>query len=149
MQSPDYRDLVGGLALVAIGVAVTVNSVFYLNLGTPSRMGPGAFPAGLGVVLAVLGALIALPALFRTGEYPRIEIRPLFAVLGAILVFALVMERFGLVPAIAALTFIAGLADRRLSLLATAALAAVLSTIATLIFRTGLGLPIPIVSWPW
>jgi hypothetical protein len=25
----------------------------------------------------------------------------------------------------------------------------VLSTIATLIFRTGLGLPIPIVSWPW
>jgi hypothetical protein len=149
MQSPDYRDLVGGVALIAVGLAVTANSVLFLSLGTASSMGPGAFPAGLGVVLAVLGAMIALPALFQSGEFPSIEVRPLLAVLGAILIFALVMESFGLVPAVTALTFIAGLADRRLSLLGTAALAAALSTIATLIFRTGLGLPIPIVSWPW
>jgi hypothetical protein len=148
MQARDYRDLVGGLALIAIGVAVAVNSVMTLNIGTVTMMGPGAFPAGLGVILAVLGAGIAIPALFRAGRLPRIDVRPFLAVLASIFAFALVMERFGLVPAVTALTFIAGLADRKLSFVRTVILAAVLSVIATLVFRTGLGLPIPIFSWP-
>ena len=55
MYRYDYVDAIGGALLVLIGASVTYVSIAFYPLGTVQRMGPGAFPAGLGVVLALLG----------------------------------------------------------------------------------------------
>ncbi|MEQ9362058.1 MAG: tripartite tricarboxylate transporter TctB family protein, partial [Rhodospirillales bacterium] len=63
MYRIDYVDIAGGVLLILFGAAVTYTSVTHYPMGTPSRMGPGMFPAGLGVVLALLGLVMALQAL--------------------------------------------------------------------------------------
>ena len=67
MAHRDTHDLVGGLAVAAIGAFFALYGGQY-TMGTAARMGPGYFPTILGWVLAVLGLLVALPACFRSGE---------------------------------------------------------------------------------
>ncbi|WP_163271755.1 tripartite tricarboxylate transporter TctB family protein [Chelativorans alearense] len=149
MSNRDYGDMFGGGALVAIGAFIAYYAVTTLSLGTVSRMGPGMFPAALGVILAVLGAVILIPALFREGEALKVEPRSLISVTTAMLAFVLLVEPFGLVPAIVVLTLIATCADGKLGWLGSAILAVVLAGGAVLIFQVGLDLQLPTLNWPW
>jgi hypothetical protein len=145
----DYRDLLGGLILMVVGVSVALYATANYPLGTVSRMGPGMFPTALGYLLAGLGAMIALPAWARSGTLPRPEWGPLLYVLVAVLIFALTVERIGLVPAIFLLTGASVLADNKVSFLGTLMLAAFLSVLAVLIFQMGLGIPVYPFVWPF
>ena len=149
MLSRDYRDVIGGTGLLAIGLGVFYYCLTYLRLGSATDMGPGMFPAGVGVILAGFGAAILIPALFRAGPRMTVDIRSLAAALSSILAFALLLEPVGLVPAMLALTLIAGLADRKLSLLKSLLLAICLSILAILIFQVGLGMQVATAQWPW
>jgi hypothetical protein len=149
MHARDYRDIVGGLALILLGVFAVIYAWATLNLGTVSRMGPGLFPVALGCILAVLGLAILVPALFRTGEKMDIDLRSAAAILGSILTFALLVETFGLIPAIAVLIAVASRADNKVSLVEGTALVVALSVIATLIFKVGLGLQVSLFAWPF
>lgn len=149
MPARDYRNIFGGGTLILVGVFIALHSLTTLTLGTISNMGPGMFPAGLGFILAALGIAIVVPALFRAAPLPEVDVRSLVAILGSVLVFALLLEPFGLVPAIVGLTLIASRADSKLSLLGTAILAVCLSIGTTLIFQVGLGRQISILNWPW
>ena len=64
----DWTDLLGGGAMVALGLAVAAYSAAHYDTGTLRRMGPGFLPLGLGVMLAIFGAIIALPAWSRPGQ---------------------------------------------------------------------------------
>ena len=149
MKSRDYRDLFGGGALILIGTFAAAYAASRLDLGTVRRMGPGMFPTALGVVLASFGVALVVPAFLRPGEMPRVDVRPLVAVLAAIAAFAVMIRPFGIVPTIAATTFIVTRAEVRLPLVHTAILAAVLTLLALLVFKIGLGLPVPMIRWPW
>lgn len=149
MYLRDYRDIIGGTVLMLIGTSATLYALFYLEMGTVFVMGPGMFPAAIGFILALFGVAILLPALFRPGDLPDSDFRSLAAITAAILVFAVMIRPFGLIPAVIALTLVSSRADSELSPLGTLFLAAVLSLGATLIFRIGLGVPIAIVAWPW
>lgn len=149
MPTRDYRDLLGGCALLIIGSVAAIYSLMTLHLGTLSRMGPGMFPTSLGVILAVFGLILLVQAMFRTGEMPRGDLRSFLAICTSIFAFAVMIRPFGLLPAIVALTFIASRADGKLSLKGTAILAGLLSAGSFLIFRTGLDLPITLFAWPW
>jgi hypothetical protein len=70
-------------------------------------------------------------------------------VLLSAIVFALIVEVLGLVPAIFALTGCAVLADNKVRLLGTLALGACLSLMAWLIFVAGLGIPVQAFVWPF
>lgn len=149
MYRIDYMDIVGGALLILFGAAVTYTSVTYYPLGTPNRMGPGMFPAGLGVVLVVLGALLALQALRRPGPRPDIRIfSPLF-VLGSIAAFAVLIEPFGLIPAIIAILLISSLADLKIRPASLAISCIGLSLFAPFVFVFLLGLQIPLLRWPF
>lgn len=148
MPSRDYRDILGGGAIVIIGLFVVIYSMRTLSLGTVVNMGPGLFPATVGFILAGLGIGILAPALFRSAPAPKVDLRSFVAILASVLIFALMLRPFGLIPAIFALTFVASRADGKLSLLGTAALAASLSLGAVLIFQIGLGMQIQTISWP-
>lgn len=149
MRKVDYRDIVGGGFLIAIGAFATIHAVNTLDLGTVFQMGPGMLPAALGCMLAAGGLMILVPALFRAGHMPTVDVRATVMVLISILVFAAMIDSFGIVPATMAAAVVVTRADSRLSAAATAVLAAGLAGGAVLIFQVGLDMPIKIFAWPW
>jgi len=149
MRRFDYRDVIGGGLITLAGAAAMFYSLTSYNLGTAARMGPAYFPAVVGGLLAICGLFILIPAFFRAGPMPKVEFRPLIWVSLSVLAFALIVTRFGLVPAVIAQTVLSGISDRKLSWKGSLILAVGLSVGATLIFKTGLGVSLSVFSWPW
>ena len=119
MKHFDFRDFLGGVLLIGLGLFVAIYAGTHYRVGEPARMGPGFFPVSLGCILAGLGLIVLLLS-FRPSahawEVPSVAFRPLIAILTAVAVFGLIVYRLGLVPATVALTFIAALAEPRLRL---------------------------------
>lgn len=153
MGSSKYVDLIGGCLLVSFGLFVSIYSYAQYKIGIPSQFGPGAFPLVLGCILAVLGLLVLVPALARTSGFPkgfpRFEFRPFIAVLGAMAGFGLLVDSFGMIPAVLSMTVLAVLADKKTKPLTTTLLAVILCALAVLVFKVGLSVPINIVTWPF
>lgn len=144
----DNRDFTAGILLTAIGVFAAYYSVTHYNLGTLHRVGPGLFPAAIGVVMIALGLMVVIPAALREGERTEFRLRPLVASLGGLLAFGLLIRTAGIVPAIYGLVLVASLAEQP-RWVQTIVLATGLSVGATLIFKVGLGLQAPIAVWPF
>ena len=132
MRKLDFRDVLGGGLLVIVGLAIAIFATAEYELGTPGQMGPGMFPVTLGYVLAALGLAIAIPACFRAGAPLQFEVRPLLACLFGIVLFALSIERLGLLAAIFALVLSAAMASDRVHFRSALILAACLAIMASL-----------------
>jgi hypothetical protein len=143
--SVNWRDLVGGLALLAIGGFFVMRAV-QLGIGTPRTMGAGYFPM-LGGIFTMICAAFVVIAAFAQSHAPieRPALRPFLAVMMGIGAFILVMPRAGLVPAVVATVLVASLAERKVRPVPTLALAAFLAAGCYFVFIAGLGLPIR----PW
>jgi hypothetical protein len=148
MRKHDHTELLGGLLLVAIGLGFAFYAARY-NFGTMTRMGPGFFPTVLGYMLASVGVLVGLAGLNRPGGLPVMHWRAFFTILIAVSAFALTLRPFGMVPATFVLVGLAALAQHEVRLVPTLVLAASLSVIAVLVFVKGLGVLVPIFSWPF
>lgn len=149
MLSRDYRDIVGGLLLVAVGLIFSGYAAGHYDLGTLRRMGSGMFPTALGLVLAGFGLAIAIPAAFRPGVMPEIRVWTPIYVLAGVAAFALMIRPFGLIPAVLGVVVISSLAELKVKPLSLTILSAVLCLIAWLVFRVGLGLPVAMFRWPF
>lgn len=149
MQRFDYRDLIGGLFMVAVGLYVALHAHANYPIGQLQRMGPGYLPVVLGYMLAGFGLLIVLPALLRPvrDDGEPFAVRVFVAVLAAMAVFALTLERFGLAPATMLLVVIAALAEPGVRPVRTGLLAVGLAALGCIIFIYGLGVPIPVFAW--
>lgn len=147
MANRDMNDIVGGTAIILLGLFVSIYAFTHYDLGTVVEMETGMVPTGLGVILVVLGIIITVPAFFRDGKLPNLDWKQFFAVLASLSVFALAIERLGLVPAIFALVFIARLGDKEFRPVSTALLALALCAIVLGIFVYGLGMPLKIITW--
>lgn len=135
-----------GVLFIAIGVAVAILAQNY-RIGTAARMGPGYFPTLLGLLMALLGASLAVPAFAVDGErVQRFHLRPLLFVLLAIAAFGVALPYLGFAAAVVVLVVVAGFADPDLRPLETAGVAAFLVVFSILIFVVLLGLPIQL--WP-
>jgi hypothetical protein len=143
----DWTDVIGGAALLAFGLWFALHAQSDYDPGSMSRMGPGFFPSVLGWLIVAFGALLLLPALFRSGELPVPAIRPLVTIIAGGLAFAWTVEPLGLVPATFALVGIAAFAETRVLMLRTAILAVALAAMAVAVFSEGLGIPIPAFRW--
>lgn len=148
MYQRDYRDIIGGGLLLLVGAWIAWHASAYYDLGTIRRMGPGLFPTAIGVILALFGLAVMIPAFFRSGTLDEFEFRSTAAVLASVAAFAMVIRPYGLVPAIAALVVVASLAELKFRPVSILASIVVLSALAYLIFRAGLGLPLAMVRWP-
>ena len=77
-------------------------------------MGPGYFPTVLGVLLIVLGASIALAALSPKAEehhVAKFDWRTILLVLGSVVLFGVLLNRGGLVIALAAVVMVSSYAS--------------------------------------
>jgi Tripartite tricarboxylate transporter TctB family. len=149
MPGRDIRDMAGGALLVVLGAGYALYALAHYQLGSVRSMGPGMFPVILGVLLAGLGSVIALPAAFRSGTAMDIRRRTPTFVLLAIAAFALLVRPFGLIPATVAVVGIAQLAERELPPLRIALLCAFAALLAWCIFGLALGLPMRMLHWPF
>ena len=149
MKIKSQRDFVAGLAFVVVGLAFAWGATNY-TFGSSARPGPGYFPFGLGLILAILGAVITFEALTietEDGEpIGRIAWRPLLIILGSVAVYGFALPRLGLVLTIPVLIALSSLAAGKFRALEVVVLSVVLAVGSYLVFITGLGLVIPV--WP-
>ena len=67
MKIKSQRDFVSGLLFLVLGVAFAWGATEY-SFGNSARPGPGYFPFGLGILLAILGGLVLFKALTLESE---------------------------------------------------------------------------------
>jgi hypothetical protein len=140
------KDFWSGVIFVAIGVASIVLGSKY-TLGTAARMGPGYFPRILGILLILLGAIIALRAFRLDGPpLPQWKWRPTVVVLGSVVLFGAIVQSVGI--AISTVILIVGASAASPEFRPREALIAgvLLATLAVGVFVIGLKLQLPI--WP-
>ena len=147
-------DLVAGGIFVALGLAFAVGARGY-ELGTAFRMGPGYVPFVLGGLLALLGFAIIGVCVARwrrvgtaSAETPHgaVPWRGIALLTASVIVFGAGVDPLGLVPALLVTTFLAGLADRDNSVLASAVIAVGLTVACVLIFVVLLQLRLPLLG---
>jgi putative tricarboxylic transport membrane protein len=140
------KDFWSGLIMVASGVAF-LSAAYNYDLGETSRIGPGFFPMVLAALLIVIGASVAGRGFLSEGDRIRnIAIKPMLLIVGATLVFALLVRAAGLALASTLLVVIAALASPLFKWREAALLALGLAVLCCVVFVFVLGLPIPVIG---
>lgn len=148
MTTKNAKDLVSGSVMLILGVAYSWRALVTHDIGTLRRMGPSMFPFGLGVLLSVLGIAILLTAFFRTSD-GKLELngRSMAVVAGAVAMFALTIDRFGLIPSVIATAIVSAFAAHGNRMPVVLMLCIGLSFISWLIFVVVLRMPVEL--WLW
>ena len=150
MKIKSQRDFWSGLMFVVVGVAFACGSIINYSFGTSARPGPGYFPFGLGVLLALLGAIVLFKALTIESEGGQpvgaFAWKPLLIVVGAIILFGFALPRLGMIITLPLLITIASMASDEFKWRDALLSSVVLTAGSYAIFIWGLNLVIPI--WP-
>jgi uncharacterized membrane protein len=138
------KDFWAGVMMIATGVAAIVIARDY-PFGSTLRMGPGYFPTALGVVLTIFGLYLVVQGLRRKEEIEGSwSLRALLVVPLSLVLFGLLMQHAGFIPALVVLIFGSALASTEFRLWEVAALTAVLVVLSVVVFIWGLGQPYPL-----
>ena len=140
------KDFWSGAMFVAVGAAALVLGSKY-TLGSAARMGPGFFPRLLGIMLVMLGAILALRALSADGPpVPRFRWWPALLVLGSVVMFGQIVQTVGLALATVLLILVASAASREFRWKEAVVAGVALAALSVGVFIVGLKLALPI--WP-
>ena len=157
MKIKSQKDFFPGLMFMGVGIAFAWGATTY-TVGTGARMGPGYFPLMLGILLAIIGAVMAFKATVvetvggdKIGKWAW---KPLVFILLANFTFGVLLgglpsigvPAMGLIIAIYALTIIAGMAGDQFSLKSSILLATALAIGSYVAFIWALKLQIQV--WP-
>jgi len=157
MHMKSQKDFFSGLMFTVLGVGFAVGATTY-TVGSGARMGPGYFPLMLGVLMAVLGAVMVFKSFVVGGEggdkIGKWAWKPLFFIIASNLVFGVLLgglpsiklPAMGLILAIYGLTCIAALAGNEFKFKEVAILATVLAVGSYLAFVVLLKLQFQV--WP-
>ena len=157
MLIKSQKDFWSGLMFIGVGAAFAIGAQNY-TIGTGARMGPGYFPLVLGVLLAILGAVITFKSLTVAtpdgGKVGKWAWRPLFFIILSNLVFGVLLvgipewgiPHMGMIIAIIALTFIAAYAGDEFKFKEVLVLSIVLAVGSYFAFVWALNLQFPV--WP-
>jgi hypothetical protein len=143
------KDFWSGLMFIVVGGAFSIGALNY-SFGSSARPGPAYFPFGLGLLLAILGAMILFEALTietEDGEpIGKFAWKPLFIILGAVVLFGFMLPRIGMVISLPVLVLISAYASDEHTWVGTIINAAILTVMSWAVFVLGLKLTIPM--WP-
>ncbi len=131
---------IGGILLFALSIIFMVGG-WQLGLGVPTRLGTGAFPFATGAVLAVFSVLICIAERKGDGLAETPDWIGMGAIAIALAVFAVSVERVGLVPGVFATVIVASMPDRSLSFPGKAFLGIVVALLCWAVFIKLLNLP--------
>jgi hypothetical protein len=138
------RDFWCGVMLIGVGGLALFMARSY-PMGTTLRMGPGYFPVVLGALLILFG-LYCIASGLRSNE--KIEgnwsLRGLIVLPLSLVLFGLLMEYAGFIPALLVLIFGSALAGTEFRLIEVLLLSIGLTAFSVVLFIWGLGLPYPL-----
>ena len=141
------QDFWSGLLFAAIGAAGAYMSRDFA-FGALTQMGPGFLPTVLSWALIAVGALVTLRSLaMRGGQIQPSMWRPQILIVGAIVLFALMIERLGLVPTVFSVIIVASFASDEFRLRDALLLGAGMSLACYLVFVVLLSLPLQPLAW--
>ena len=153
MVSDDRRDYYAGALAIVIGAGATFLG-FQLRIGTLTRMGPGFFPAVLGMLLIIIGALILVARAAEGRPAPakadalhplptHVDYRGWGCIILSVVAFIALSQYAGLLPATFLCVFIAALGDRQAHLWSSLLLAAGITAVGWFLFSYMLQVQIP------
>jgi len=144
------KDLWAGLMYIgtgALGMWIARDYPF----GSALRMGPGYFPTVLGGIMVAMGIYVL--ALGLRKDHEKIQgnwsIRALIVLPISMVVFGILMEEAGFIPAMAALIPISAAAGRDFKWLEVVPLTIALTIACAAGFIFALGLPYPLIKGMW
>jgi hypothetical protein len=143
------KDFWAGLMFIVVGVGFSLGALNY-SFGQSARPGPGYFPFGLGILLAILGAFTLFESLTietEDGEpVGAFAWRPLLIIIGSIVLFGVLLPRAGMLIALPLLVITSALAGDEFHWGEAILNAVILTVFSWLVFIYGLKLTIPL--WP-
>ncbi|MFN3891223.1 MAG: tripartite tricarboxylate transporter TctB family protein [Beijerinckiaceae bacterium] len=141
------QDFWSGLLFMAFGAAgVWLSREFVF--GTLTRMGPGFLPTVLSWLLIAIGAIIVVRSLALKGQpIERSTWRPQILIVVAIVLFALLIERVGLIPTVFAVLVVASFASPEFRLRDSLVLAVGMALTCYVVFVVLLALPLNPLAW--
>lgn len=148
MQLRNKQDFWSGVMFILLGLGFAWKATSY-SMGTAARMGPGYFPHWLGILMAILGAVILISSLRPKAEKTTIDkfdFKILAIIISSIVVFALTLRPLGLIASLFLLVMISSLASHEHSWKVSIANSIFLIVLCYLSFVKGLKLVFPI--WP-
>jgi hypothetical protein len=148
LEFRNNRDMWAGIMLIGTGAVAIIVARNYA-FGTALRMGPGYFPSVLGGLLCLFGLYLVAAGLRRKEKIEGTwSLRALVVVPLALVLFGLLMEHAGFIPALVVLIFGSALAGKDFKFVEVLLLAAGLTAFSVVLFIWGLGLPYPLlVGW--
>ena len=148
MQLRNKQDFWSGVMFITLGLGFAYKATSY-SMGTAARMGPGYFPHWLGLMMAIIGAVILLSSLAPKAEktkVDRFDFKILGIIVGAIVLFGFTLRPLGLIISLFLLVAISSMASHEHSWKVSLLNALFLTVLCWLAFVKGLGLIFPI--WP-
>lgn len=149
MKIKSQRDFWSGLMFIIVGLGFAWGATNY-SMGSSARPGPGYFPVGLGILLALLGGFLLFEALTietEDGEpIGKVAWRPLLLIVASVAVFGVILPKLGMIISLPLLVLIASLAGDEFHWGEVALNSAILTAGSWVIFIWGLNLIIPL--WP-
>ncbi|MCY0856094.1 MULTISPECIES: tripartite tricarboxylate transporter TctB family protein [unclassified Cupriavidus] len=148
MRIRSQKDFASGLMFILVGFSFSWVARGY-SMGTAAKMGPGYFPFWLGIVLALLGALVlwsSLSANKEEDQLARWDIKTLLWILGSVVLFGLMLKPLGMVLSVLVLVLVSSMASHEFSWKGAVVNAIVLVIISLGAFVYGINLQMPV--WP-
>ena len=149
MKIKSQKDLWSGLMFIVVGLGFAWGALNY-SFGSSARPGPAYFPFGLGILTAVLGAILLFGALTietedgePIGQWP---LKQMALILGAVVIFGFLIPKIGMAVALPVLIGISSLASGEFHWKEVLINSIVLTVGSWAVFIKGLGLIIPL--WP-
>lgn len=144
----NQKDVAAGLIYVLAGAAFSLGALNY-KLGDAARMGPGWFPFWVGVLLAAVGmATIAsgMRASAAVEAMKRPQVGAMVWILGAVVLFGLLLKPAGLVLSLVVLVLVSSRASHEFTWRGALVNAVVLVAFSVGAFIKGISLQLPL--WP-
>ena len=149
MKIKSQRDFWSGLMFIVTGIVFAVGALSY-SFGSSARPGPGYFPFGLGVLMALLGAFILFESMVvETDDGEPIgkwAWKPLLTISASVAVFAWALPPLGMAVSLPLLIIISSLAGDEFHWKDVLINCVVLTIGSWAVFILGLKLVIPL--WP-
>jgi hypothetical protein len=148
MQLRNQQDFWSGAMFMLLGGGFAWRATGY-SLGTAARMGPGYFPFWLGLILAMIGAVVLLGSLMPKATHTKVDRfdwRITGLVVGSVVLYGFLLHPLGIYLSVVVLVIVSSLASHEFSWKIAIGNAIFLVIFSYLAFIKGLGLIFPV--WP-
>ncbi|MGH8648808.1 MAG: tripartite tricarboxylate transporter TctB family protein [Burkholderiales bacterium] len=143
------RDFFAGLQYIVVGALGMWIARDY-PFGSALRMGPGYFPSVLGGMMVVFGIAVMMKGVKNNEKIQgNWSIRALIVLPLATVIFGILMETAGFIPAMLVLIPFSAAASREFKWIEIVLLTIGLTVLSTAGFIYGLGLPYPLIKGMW